>query len=256
MLKKIATAGLISALLMGGAISPVHAAAVKQGTACTKAGAKAVTGKVSYVCQKNPTVASTKLVWVTTDCISAAKTYNSTKKESDTFVTQQATALEKMKASIDSWKNVVVLLDQKKAALATNLYAVDTDKTTKQPIKVTGLDAAIAATQQKITDLTTKRDFALAKQNAAATSSVDKLNWTRAVNGYNTAIKTKQRDLDNYQKVVPKIDADRARAAAQITSMQNQLDASTSAQNALTTQIGDGAKQALAYQTVACKAGI
>jgi len=256
MLKKLATASLVSALLVVGAVSPVQAATIKQGAACTKSGAKAVKGKMSYVCQKNPTVTSTKLVWVTTDCVSAAKTYVATKKESDTFVSQQAAALVKMKASIASWQNVIVLLDQKKAALETNLYLIDTDNVTKQPIKATGLTAAIAATQAKITELTAKRDNALAKSNATNVSATDKSNWTKAYNSYSMAIKTKQRDLDNYNKVIPKIEADRARAVSQIATMQTQLDASTAAQTQLSSQIGDGAKQALAYQVIACKAGI
>jgi chromosome segregation ATPase len=256
MLKKLATASLVSVVLIAGAVSPVQAATVKQGTACTKSGAKATSGKNSYVCQKNPATASAKLVWVTTDCITAAKTYQNTKKESDSFVAQQTTALTKIQASIASWKNVVVLLDQKKAALETNLYTVDTDNATKQPVKVTGLTAAIAATTAKIADLTTKRDNALAKSTAASTSATDKANWTKAVNSYNMAIKTKQRDLDNFNKVVPKIDSDRARAVAQIASMQTQLDASTTSQTQLTTQVTDGAKQALSFQTIACKAGL
>lgn len=256
MLKKLATASFVSVVLIAGVVSPVEAATIKQGAACTKSGAKATKAKVSYVCQKNPTTSSTKLVWVTTDCITASKTYLATKKDSDTFVTQQSGALEKMKASIASWQNVIVLLDQKKVALSTNLYTIDTDNTTKQPIKVTGLTAAITATQAKITELTAKRDNALAKSTAATTSATDKLNWSKAVNSYNMAIKTKQRDLDNYNKVIPKIDADRARAVTQIATMQTQLDASTTAQTELTSQITDGAKQALNYRTLACKAGI
>lgn len=260
MLKKLATASFVSVILIAGAVSPVEAATIKQGAACTKSGAKATKtvgkSKISYVCQKNPTTSSTKLVWVTTDCIAAAKTYLATKKDSDTFVIQQTGALEKMKASIASWQNVIVLLDQKKVALATNLYTIDTDNVTKQPIKVTGLTAAIAATQAKITELTAKRDNALAKSTAATTSATDKLNWSKAVNSYNMAIKTKQRDLDNFNKVIPKIDSDRARAVTQIATMQTQLDASTVAQTELTSQITDGAKQALSYRTLACKAGV
>jgi len=161
-----------------------------------------------------------------------------------------------MKASIASWQNVIILLDQKKAALETNLYVIDTDHTTKQQVKVTGLTAAIAATQAKINELTAKRDNALAKSNATNVTAIDKLNWTKAVNSYNLALKTKQRDLDNFNKIVPKIEADRARAVSQVATMQTQLDASTSAQTTLSTQITDGAKQALNYQTIACKAGI
>jgi phage shock protein A len=256
MFKKLATASLISGLLLVGAVAPVHAATVKQGVACAKSGAKAVTGKVSYVCQKNPATTSSKLVWVTKECIAAAKTYVSTKSESETFITQQSAALVKMKASIASWQNVIILLDQKKAALETNLYVIDTDHTTKQQVKVTGLTAAIAATQAKINELTAKRDNALAKSNATNVTAIDKLNWTKAVNSYNLALKTKQRDLDNFNKIVPKIEADRARAVSQVATMQTQLDASTSAQTTLSTQITDGAKQALNYQTIACKAGI
>jgi hypothetical protein len=256
MLKKIATTSFVALVLIAGVSSPVNAASIKQGVACTKSGAKSTSGKTSYVCQKNPASTSTKLVWVTTDCATAAKTYLATKKDSDNFVSQQTAALAKMKASIASWQNVIVLLDQKKAALSTNLYTVDTDNTTKQPVKVTGLDAAITATQAKITELTAKRDNALAKSTAASTSATDKLNWTKVLNSYNMALKTKQRDLDNFNKVVSKIDSDRARAVTQVSTMQTQLDASTVAQSELTSQITDGATQALKYRTLACKAGI
>jgi hypothetical protein len=259
MLKKFAPAGLaslVAIILIAGVATPVHAAVVKQGAACTKSGAKATSGKNKYVCQKNPTVAATKLVWITTDCATAAKTYLSTKKDSDTFATEQSAALTKMKASVASWQNVVVLLDQKKAALETNLYPLWTDPTTKQMVKAQGITSAIAQLTGKIAEITAKRDNAASKATAAGTSAADKVNWTKAATSYTTSISTYTRNRDNLAKVAPKIDSDRARAVSQIATMQTQLDASASAQDTLTTQIADGATQALKYRDLACKAGI
>ncbi len=254
--KKIAPIGLMAVVLIAGVASPVHAAAVKQGAACVKSGAKATSGKNSYVCQKNPTTTSAKLVWITTDCATAAKTYASTKKDSDNFAAEQSAAITKMQASVASWKNVVVLLDQKKAALETNLYPLWTDPTTKQMVKATGITSAIAQLTAKVADITAKRDNAVKQAAAATVSATDKANWTKAATGYATSVTTYQRNLDNLTKIGPKIDSDRARAAAQILTMQTQLDASNSAQASLVTQVAQGAKQALNYRTLACKAGV
>lgn len=259
MLKKfsrLVPIGLMAIVLIAGVSSPVNAAAVKQGAACTKSGAKATSGKNSYVCQKNPTVASTKLVWITTDCATAAKTYLSTKADSTNFTSQQTAALTKMKASIASWQNVIVLLDQKKAALETNLYPLWTDPTTKTMVKAQGITAAIAQLTAKVAEITAKRDNALAQAAKASTSASDKANWTKAAKYYDQSVTTYTRNRDNLAKVSPKIDSDRARAVTQIATMQTQLDASTTAQSELTSQITDGATQALKYRTIACKAGI
>lgn len=248
--------GLMAALLVAGVASPVQAAAVKQGAACVKSGAKSVKGKLSYVCQKNPTTTSAKLVWISTDCATAAKTYLSTKADSDKFTSEQTAALTKMKASVDSWQNVVVLLDQKKAALETNLYPLWSDPKTKTMIKATGITSAIAQLTAKIADITAKRDNALKLSTAATSSTIDKANWAKAAKYYDQSVLTYTRNRDNLAQVSPKIDSDRARAVTQIATMQTQLDASTTAQVELTSQITDGAKQALNYRAIACKAGI
>lgn len=246
----------MAVVLLAGVSSPVHAAVTKQGAACTKAGAKSVKGKISYVCQKNPASTSSKLVWVTTDCVTAAKTYASTKKDADNFASEQGAALTKMKASVASWQNVVVLLDQKKAALETNLYPLWSDPLTKQMVKAQGITAAITQLTAKIAEITAKRDNAVAKSTAASSSASDKANWAKAAKYYDQSVLTYTRNRDNLAKVAPKIDSDRARAISQIATMQAQLDASTSAQDSLTSQITDGATQALKYRDLACKAGI
>ena len=254
--KKIAPIGLMAVVLLAGAAVPVHAAAVKQGAACSKSGLKAKSGKNSYVCQANPATTSKKLVWVTTDCVSAAATYLSTKKDSDSFVSQQAAATVKITASIASWKNVVVLLDQKKAALETNLYPLWTDPATKTMHKAQGITAAITELTAKVAEITAKRDNAAAKAALTNLSAIDKSNWTKAANSYATSVKTYQRNLDNLTQTSPKIDADRARAVNQIATMQTQLDASNAAQTEITSQVTDGAKQALNLRTISCKAGL
>ena len=52
---------------------PAQAATkVSNGVACTKSGSTTKVGKVTYKCAKNPLMSSTKLTWLTLDCLTTA----------------------------------------------------------------------------------------------------------------------------------------------------------------------------------------
>lgn len=52
---------------------PAQAATkVSNGVACTKSGSTTKVGKVTYKCAKNPLMSSTKLTWLTVDCLTTA----------------------------------------------------------------------------------------------------------------------------------------------------------------------------------------
>jgi hypothetical protein len=74
MLRKIAS--LSVALLVAGSVMvavPAQAATkVSNGVACSKSGSTTKVGKVTYKCAKNPLMSSTKLTWLTLDCLTTA----------------------------------------------------------------------------------------------------------------------------------------------------------------------------------------
>jgi hypothetical protein len=73
MLRKIAS--LSVALIVAGGVMvavPAQAAPVTNGVACTKSGSTTKVGKVTYKCAKNPLMSSTKLTWLTLDCLTNA----------------------------------------------------------------------------------------------------------------------------------------------------------------------------------------
>jgi len=74
MLRKIAS--LSVALIDAGGVMvavPAQAATkVSNGVACTKSGSTTKVGKVTYKCAKNPLMSSTKLTWLTLDCLATA----------------------------------------------------------------------------------------------------------------------------------------------------------------------------------------
>ena len=275
--KKIASIAITALLVVG--MSPAHAA-VKQGSACTKSGAKS--GK--YTCGINPLTTTKKLVWLTADCISAGKAYATSKTDASTFIAQQANTLQKVQLSIDSWKNVLNLNNTRKAALATNSYIVDYTHSggKSTPVKVQGMTAALAEINKKIVELTGYRDATAktadtqkaalspkytADQIAGFTTNfkIAATNADAAVKAYagslqtlanwNAAISNWQKNVDNITKVAAKIDTDIQKAQNQIDSLTRQLTASTQAQDTIAKELNASVASAKSVTTVACKAG-
>lgn len=283
MFKKLAPLALIG-LLITGTATAAQAAAVKQGVACTTKGKKASANGSSYICQVNPAGPSaTKLVWVTTDCIAANSTYLSSKKQADSLPAQQSAALAAAKNSVDSWQNALNLLTAKKAALATNQYKIGYDATTHAMKVVTGLDAAYAALNQKISDVTTKVQTAQAaadklKATLATSFTADQItafandplsathnanknvanygNWLQAINNYNRAITMFQQDISGLQKKSALLDSQIASAQSQLTKWTATYNKAVPAQAGLASQANGMVAQELAARNLACKVGL
>lgn len=72
-------ASLTLALVLAGGVmiaTPANAAVkISNGTACTKAGTVNKTANGTYKCAKNPLTTSTKLTWLSTDCLTMAASY-------------------------------------------------------------------------------------------------------------------------------------------------------------------------------------
>jgi hypothetical protein len=83
MFRKIASVSV--ALIVAGGVMvaiPAQAAAkISNGVACTKSGQTTKTSTGTYKCAKNPLVSSTKLTWLTVDCINTANAAVKAQKE-------------------------------------------------------------------------------------------------------------------------------------------------------------------------------
>ena len=87
MFRKIASVSV--ALVVAGGVMvaiPAEAAAkISNGVACTKSGSTTKTSLGTYKCAKNPLVSSTKLTWLSIDCINSAN--SAVKAQKDAVVT-------------------------------------------------------------------------------------------------------------------------------------------------------------------------
>ena len=168
MFRKIASLS-VALVVAGGVMIAVPAdAAVKisNGVACKKSGQTTKTSSGTYKCAKNPLVSSTKLVWLSIECLDTANLYVSTKKllptikkNSDTRVAEIDVDLKKAQTDYaDLLANgpakIATLqpkLDDAKAKLAK--LKADTANATKNAEAIKQWGVAIAAWEDAIEDL-------------------------------------------------------------------------------------------------------
>ena len=272
------------ALVISG-VTPANAAAVKQGTKCAPAHAKKTVGTVKYTCTTNPAGAPAGLTWTTADCITAGSAYATAKSQYDGFTASQTSTLAAIKASIDASKHSIDVLNAAIAATKTKEYIVGYDHTVKPsaPIKVVGIDAAIAAITAHIADVTAKRDNAGKQRDLTAATLATKYtatqiagwaaspvsalsnpdvnvqnygNWIRAYQNYDTAVNSGQKDITNLQKVPNNFQAKLASAQTQVDGMTARYNAAIANQPTQSQTIKDAATQALSVRKSACKVGL
>jgi len=87
---------------------------VKNGVACTKAGATNKVGTKTYKCAKNPYVTPTKRTWTLTGCLSAYALWKNAKEEYDNWKDLAKIAgpdgektLADLQTSIDNLENMM-----------------------------------------------------------------------------------------------------------------------------------------------------
>ena len=272
------------ALVISG-VTPANAAVIKQGTKCAPANAKKTVGATKYTCTTNPAGVPAGLTWTTADCITAGTAYATAKSEYDGFTSSQTSTLTAIKASIDASKHSIDVLNQEIAATKTKQYIVGYDHTVKPsvPIKVTGIDAAIAAITAHIADVTAKRDNAGKQRDLTAATLATKYtatqiagwaaspvsalsnpdvnvqnygNWIRAYQNYDTAVNSGQKDITNLQKVPNNFQAKLASAQTQVDGMTARYNAAIANQPTQSQTIKDAATQALSVRKSACKVGL
>ncbi len=143
----------------------------------------------------------------------------------------EATAAVKVQTAIANLQTVLNLLQNQKIALATKVYAIGIDSTTKTLVRVTGIDGAIAKIGLVIVDARANRDYCASQLMVSGVSDTDKANWTRAVTAYNSGITTLTRIQDNLIKQAPAIDASIVNVTTSIATLRLKLQQQSSAES-------------------------
>jgi hypothetical protein len=172
MFRKIASLS-VALVVAGGVMIAVPAdAAVKisNGVACKKSGQTTKTSSGTYRCAKNPLVSSTKLTWLSLDCLTAAND-----------------AVKSQRASVTTAANF-------KAQLPVIDLGITTENANKAEI------------QAKL-DEATKRQVAAQAKLAAATTDADKKILTTAVGSWTSAVRAYGSKIRNIDITIRKLEA-------------------------------------------------
>ena len=172
MFRKIASLS-VALVVAGGVMIAVPAdAAVKisNGVACKKSGQTTKTSGGTYRCAKNPLVSSTKLTWLSLDCLTAAN--------------------DAVKARKDSTKT----LEDFKAQIPVIELGITTETANKAEI------------QAKL-DEANKRLVAAQAKLAAATTEADKKILTTAVGSWTSATRAYGSKIRNIDITIKKLEA-------------------------------------------------
>ena len=174
MFRKIAS--LSVALIVAGAVMvaiPADAAPkISNGVACTKSGSTTKTSLGTYKCAKNPLVSSTKLTWLSMDCLGAA-----------------TDAVNAQKASV---KTI--------ADLKAQIPVID--------LSIAEQKAVLVTIQKKLTDANTRLPLAQAKVTSAATPA-DKAEFEKAVRLWTSASRAYASQVRQVEAAIKRLDSAR-----------------------------------------------
>lgn len=172
MFRKIASLS-VALIVAGGVMVAVPAQAapkISNGVACTKSGATTKTSLGTYKCAKNPLTSSTKLTWLSLDCITAAND------------------------AVKAGKSAVTTTANFKAQLPVIELGITTETANRLEVQ-TKLDAAtlrLTAAQAKLT---------------AAKTDADKKILTTAVASWTSATRAYASKIRNIDLTIKKLEA-------------------------------------------------
>jgi hypothetical protein len=196
MFRKIASLS-VALVVAGGVMIAVPAdAAVKisNGVACKKSGQTTKTSGGTYRCAKNPLVSSTKLTWLSIDCLTAAND-----------------AVKAQRSSVTTAANF-------KAQLPVIELGITTETANKAEI------------QAKL-DEATKRQVAAQAKLAAAVTEADKKILTTAVGSWTSATRAYASKIRNIDITIRRLEAAKLAATNKPAELAaNVADARASAQ--------------------------
>jgi len=189
LMRKLASLAL--ALVVAGGVmiaTPASAAAkVSNGVACTKLNATTTVSGSKYKCAKNPLTTSSKLTWLSLDCINSAAAF------------------------VKSQKDSVVLT----ANLTAQIPVIELGITTEAANKV--------ETQKKL-DVTSARLTAAQAKLAAATSAADKKAYTSAVSAWTSAVRLYTSQVNKITLNIRKLEAAKLAATTQPAQLKADVD--------------------------------
>ncbi|MEY4346755.1 MAG: hypothetical protein RJA68_258 [Actinomycetota bacterium] len=189
LMRKLASLAL--ALVVAGGVmiaTPASAAAkISNGVACTKLNATTTVSGSKYKCAKNPLTASSKLTWLSLDCINSAAAF------------------------VKSQKDSVVLT----ANLTAQIPVIELGITTEAANKV--------ETQKKL-DVTSARLTAAQAKLAAATSAADKKAYTSAVSAWTSAVRLYTSQVNKITLNIRKLEAAKLAATTQPAQLKADVD--------------------------------
>jgi len=172
MFRKIASISV--ALIVAGGVmvaAPAEAAAkITNGVACTKSGSTTKTSAGTYKCAKNPLVSSTKLTWLSVDCINTAN------------------------AAVKAQKEAVITAASFKDQLPIIELGITTETANRAEIQAK-LDAAntrLLGAQEKV---------------AAAKTEADKKVLTTAVGSWTSATRAYASKIRSIEQTIKKLEA-------------------------------------------------
>ena len=192
---------LTLALIVAGGVmivAPANAAVkISNGVACTKSGAVNKTSDGTYKCAKNPMSTSSKLTWLSVDCLSMGASYNSAKAS----LPAAKTSTDKAIISFDS-----EIVAQNKV-LADSLIKVEEYK-----VKLADLAAKLAALKADTANL--------------AKNKVNISNYESAISNLNKAIATLSRlsgSTGAVQQAINRISNSKIQALAAYENLKSDL---------------------------------
>ena len=189
LMRKLASLALALVVAGGVMIATPATAAVKisNGVACKKLNQTTAVSGSKYKCAKNPLSTSTKLTWLSLDCLNSAGAY------------------------LKSQKDSLVLT----ANLTAQIPVIDLGITTETANKV--------ETQKKIDDTNLRLTAAKAKL-AAAVSDADKKAYTSAVSAWTSAARLYTSQLNKITLNIRKLEAAKLAATTQPAQLKADVD--------------------------------
>jgi hypothetical protein len=184
-------ASLTLALVVAGGVmiaAPANAAAkVSNGVACTKLNATTTVSGSKYKCAKNPLTTSSKLTWLSLDCLNSAGAFVKSQKDS--------------------------------VGLTANLTA-------QIPVIELGIttETANKAETQKKLDTTNLRLTSAQAKLAAATSAADKKAYTSAVSAWTSAVRLYTSQVNKITLNIRKLEAAKLAATTQPAQLKADVD--------------------------------
>jgi len=177
-MRKLAAVG-VTIIIASGVLTaaPATAAPVTNGVTCTKSGASTTANGRKYKCSKNPLSTSTKLTWLSNDCLLSANGYLKA-KNSSAAISANYTAQ-------------IPVIDLGIANEITNKAEIQ--------VKLDESNIRLTAAQAKL---------------AAAKSDADKKILTTAVGSWTSAVRAYTSKINTITATIRKLEASKAVAAS------------------------------------------